>query len=123
MEHGWAYGHTGTALKGKRMGNVVSAGGSRNLTPVGDIMALPFMSSCCLSGKQPTYAICITCHPSVIHGTHRMENKDLPFCCQSYRRLLENLRDDRFTQAALVEAEYLNDLTTPIEAPKEANQG
>jgi hypothetical protein len=60
--------------------------------------------------------------PLVIHGTHRMENKDLPFCCHTYRLLLENLRDDRFTQAELEEAEYLNDLT-PAGALKEDSQG
>src|ERR1700754_1232375 len=26
LEHGWAYGHTGTALRGKMTGNVLSAG-------------------------------------------------------------------------------------------------
>lgn len=121
LEHGWAYGHAGTALKGKRMGNVISAGGSRESYTRGGHhgftiheFLLPF---------RQTANLCNMYYlpPLVIHGTHRMENKDLPFCCQSYRRLLENLRDDRFTQTALEEAEYLNDLAL-AGASKEGNQ-
>ena len=111
LEHGWAYGHTGTALKGKRTGNVVTAGGSReSYTPEGHHghtiheFLLPFRQTAYLCNM-------IYLPPFVIHGTHRLENKDLPFCCQTYRDVLENLRDGHFTQAALGEAEYLNDLS------------
>jgi glutathione-regulated potassium-efflux system ancillary protein KefG len=110
LEHGWAYGHTGTALQGKLMGNVVSAGGSRESYGTGghhgytihDFL-LPFRQTAKLCNM--TYL-----PPIVIHGTHRIEDKDVPFCCSVYRNMLEGLRDNRFTPAALAEAEYLNDL-------------
>lgn len=110
LEHGWAYGHTGTALKGKYLGNVISTGGSLDAYTTGGHhgytireFLLPF--------RQTAY-LCNMYYlpPFVISGTHRMENQDLPFCCIGYRQMLEGLRDERFTTAALTEAVYLNEL-------------
>lgn len=121
LEHGWAYGHKGTALKGKRTGNIVSAGGSRDSYTSGghhgytvhDFL-LPF---------RQTASLCNMLYlpPFVVHGTHRMEDQELPGCCQTYRCMLENLRDDRFTQAALGQAYYLNDVA-PAEDTRQASQ-
>lgn len=111
LEHGWAYGLTGTALKGKQMGNVISAGGSQqSYTPEGhhgytihDFL-LPFRQTASLCNMQYL-------PPFVIHGTHRIENKDVPFCCKTYRQVLEGLRDGQFTPEALAGTSYLNDLS------------
>ena len=110
LEHGWAYGHTGKALSGKRMGNVISTGGSQQSYTVGghhgctihDFL-LPFRQTARLCNMEYL-------PPFVIHGTHRLKRQDLPFCCMQYRETLEALRDDKYTPVMLQEAVYLNDL-------------
>jgi glutathione-regulated potassium-efflux system ancillary protein KefG len=110
LEHGWAYGHTGKALQGKLMGNVISTGGTQNAYVPGGHhgytiheFLLPFRQTArlCYMEYLP---------PFVIHGTHQMEKQDVPFCCRSYREMLEGLRDERFSPAALSKAVYLNEL-------------
>ncbi|GAA0529730.1 NAD(P)H-dependent oxidoreductase [Chitinophaga japonensis] len=110
LEHGWAYGHSGTALQGKLLGNVISTGGMQSAYVRGGHhgytireFLLPF---------EQTARLCNMTYlpPFVIHGTHRMEQPDMPYCCKQYRQMLEGLRDDRYTPGALAEAVYLNEL-------------
>jgi len=119
LEHGWAYGQGGTALTGKRILNVISCGGSRevysrtgrNRFTIRELLA-PFDQTAFL------------CHmnylpPFVVHGTHRLHIEDIDAYALRYKNVLADLVHERITPAELAEAEYLNDIesiTKPIQS-------
>lgn len=95
LEHGWAYGSRGTALRGKYWLHVVSAGGSQaayraeglNRHTVRGLLA-PLEQTARLCGM--TFL-----PPWVIHGTHRMTLPDIDRVADDYRDMLERLHDGR----------------------------
>jgi glutathione-regulated potassium-efflux system ancillary protein KefG len=101
LEHGWAYGARGTALKGKRLLSLITAGGGAsayqhegyNRFTIRELLApLEQTARLCKMEYLPPY---------VIHGTHRLNEPDIEREAARYRRLLEHLRDDRIDFAAL----------------------
>jgi glutathione-regulated potassium-efflux system ancillary protein KefG len=110
LEHGWAYGRTGTALRGKFMGNVISTGGPQS----GYSSEGPHHHTMTqfLAPFRQTANLCNMTYlpPFVIHGTHKLDAPAIARYSQQYRQLLEALRDERFTPAELAEKEYLNNL-------------
>lgn len=110
LEHGWAYGSAGTALRGKMLGNVISTGGPQSAYStaghhhhtMGQFL-IPF--------RQTAYLCNMTyLPPFVIHGTHMLDMPGIQRYSQQYRLLLEALRDEQYTPAELMDKEYLNDL-------------
>lgn len=109
LEHGWAYGHTGKALKGKYFGNVISAGSAetgyhtdgKHQYPVTQFL-LPFSQTAVLCNMD--YMA-----PYVIYGVHRMDIEDIRAAAQDYRKLLELLRDDKIDPSALLRLNYMNE--------------
>lgn len=95
LEHGWAYGSTGTALQGKSLLCAVSAGGGAgayrpegyNRFTVRQLLA-PVEQTAVLCGMR-------FLPPWVVYGTHRLREPDLPGVGRRYRLLLEGLLDDR----------------------------
>ena len=93
LEHGWAYGHTGTALRGKYLGNVISAGAQESsYHPNGwhkhsitDFL-LPFHQTATLCNMQYL-------QPYVVYGTHRLSYAGIREEAVAYRQMLEKLRD------------------------------
>jgi glutathione-regulated potassium-efflux system ancillary protein KefG len=95
LEHGWAYGRDGNALRGKKTMNVITTGGQE--------------ASYCRSGPyhynirellaplEQTARLCGMEYlpPFVIHGTHRMPETAVQAHAADYRRTLEALRDGR----------------------------
>ena len=95
LEHGWAYGRDGNALRGKKHLSVITTGAIE--------------SSYCRSGEyhfsirellapiEQTARLCGIdfLPPFVIHGTHRMSDQVIEAHAGDYRRALEALRDDR----------------------------
>jgi glutathione-regulated potassium-efflux system ancillary protein KefG len=102
LEHGWAYGSKGTALRGKRVLSLVSAGGQMdayrsqgyNHATMRELL-LPLEQTARLCGMEYL-------PPYVIFGAHRLTLADIDDAAVVYRRLLEALRDDRvdFTATA-----------------------
>ena len=93
LEHGWAYGATGTALRGKRLGNIITAGGQETTySPTGwhahtiDDFLLPFRQTALLCNMQYL-------PPFVIYGTHRLTSTSIGEHTVAYRQMLEQLRD------------------------------
>lgn len=109
LEHGWAYGHTGKALQGKYLSNIISAGSAesgyhaegKHQYPVRDFL-LPFSQTAALCNMQYL-------PPYVIYGVHRMDIEDIRGAAQNYRQLLEQLRDDKITPEALTRLTYMNE--------------
>jgi glutathione-regulated potassium-efflux system ancillary protein KefG len=95
LEHGWAYGQGGDALRGKLTFHVLSAGGrasayrpeGMNRFTLGELLR-PFEQTAFLCGMRwlPPYAI---------YGTHGLSDEDIEPHVAGYRRLLEAVRGGR----------------------------
>jgi glutathione-regulated potassium-efflux system ancillary protein KefG len=95
LEHGWAYGSSGTALRGKWLLSVITTGGresayqaeGHNRFTMRQLLA-PLDQTARLCGMEYL-------PPFVAHGTHRMTPGEMEAHGADYLRLLEALRDDR----------------------------
>jgi glutathione-regulated potassium-efflux system ancillary protein KefG len=100
LEHGWAYGSQGTALRGKVMFNVITTGGreeayqhqGHNRFTIRELLA-PMEQTARLCGMEYL-------PPFVAHGTHRMTPAEMESHGRDYRRLLETIRDGRLDMQA-----------------------
>ncbi|MBW1877769.1 MAG: NAD(P)H-dependent oxidoreductase [Deltaproteobacteria bacterium] len=95
LEHGWAYGHTGNALRGKRLLCVTTTGGredayqpdGHNRFTMRQLLApLEATANLCGMGFLP---------PFVVHGTHLLDEDAMEHHHSDYRRILLALRDGR----------------------------
>lgn len=93
LQYGWAYGQGGTALHGKTLASVISAGGpveaygpeGYNTYPVIEFLK-PFEQTARLCGM--TYL-----PPLVFHGSMRCSDEDLAQWTQTYRDWLNHASD------------------------------
>lgn len=100
LEHGFAYGEEGTALRGKRLLSVLSAGGPQeaygregyNHFTVGELLA-PFEQTARLCGMEYL-------PPLVVHNARALGDTEIARHAQAYRRRLEELRDGAAIGAA-----------------------
>lgn len=94
LEHGWAYGHDGTALAGKGWLQVVSAGGGENAYQAGgrNRMTVPEL----LAPLENTARLCRMqwLAPHVIHGTHAMTDVDIARAAEAYVARLASVADE-----------------------------
>lgn len=88
LEHGWAYGSTGTALRGKVVLSVVSAGGPESAyLPTGhNRNTIPEL----LRPLERTASLCGMDYlpPWVVFGTHRLSGDEIAAHGERYRDLL-----------------------------------
>lgn len=109
LEHGWAYGRTGTALRGKSLLNLITAGGTLaayqhegyNRFTLREFLA-PIEQTANLCGVRFV-------PPYVVGGAHRMNEPEIEAAAVSYRALLEALRDDRIDLEAATAYPTLNE--------------
>jgi glutathione-regulated potassium-efflux system ancillary protein KefG len=95
LEHGWAYGRGGDALRGKWFMSVLSAGGpeasyardAANRFAVRELLA-PIEQTARLCGMS-------VLPPFAVHGTHRLTPAAIDRHAADYRRTIEALRDGR----------------------------
>lgn len=94
LEHGWAYGREGTALRGKLLVNVVTVGGGASAYRRGgqhghslQEYLLPLVQSARLCGME-------TLPPFAVFGTHSMVDTEIEAHAADYARLVGALRDD-----------------------------
>lgn len=101
LEHGWAYGSQGNALRGKRMLSIISTGGRADAYHHDGYNRFTMREL--LSPIEQTAYLCGMDYlpPLVFHGTHRMNEADIEQAAQTYREVLELLRDDRIDLAQL----------------------
>ncbi len=110
LEHDWAYGSKGNALKGKMLFNAITAGGGEqaycengyNRYTLPEFFR-PFEQTACLCGMQYL-------PPFVIFGTHRMGIADCDKARQDYHKLLETLGKGEYDPASLHQLTYLNEI-------------
>jgi glutathione-regulated potassium-efflux system ancillary protein KefG len=108
LEHGWAYGTGGTALRGKTWLSAVTTGGREaayqhdgyNRFTIRELLA-PLEQTARLCGMQ-------FLPPFVVHGTHRLDQADIDRAAAEYRRTIEALRDGRLDLDAVASQTRLN---------------
>jgi glutathione-regulated potassium-efflux system ancillary protein KefG len=116
LEHGWAYGSKGVALRGKRLFNLLTAGGreaayqhdGHNRFTVRELL-VPIEQTARLCGMQylPPYSI---------FGTHVMTDADITDAADRYHVFLTALADDRLDLDAVADAPTLNDVVDAMPA-------
>ena len=92
LEHGWAYGATGTRLAGKTLLCALSAGGPQHAyRPEGYNR---FTVRQLLAPIEQTATLCRMRYvaPFVVHGTHRLEPAEVAREAARYGRLLDRLQ-------------------------------
>lgn len=109
LEHGWAYGSKGNALKGKLFFNVMTTGGrGEAYTEQG---YNNFTIRQLLAPIEQTFNLCkmIVLPPFVIHGTHSITAAQTNHYKAKYLKLLALLRDEQLDIEKLRTLDYLND--------------
>lgn len=109
LEHGWAYGKEGFALKDKLLLQAITTGGRKeNYSPTGrDYFTIPqLLEPFCQTAK-----VCRMHYmpPFVIHGTHSMEEKDYEESGKLYGKVLKYLAKTKINVAELNDFHYFND--------------
>lgn len=109
LEHGFAYGHEGKALHGKKLLSTITTGGSieaycrkgYNYYTIRELLA-PFEQTANLCGMHYL-------PPFVVHGTHRFTDRsDVEPHAIAYRTLLKALRDGRIQWEQLEATVHFN---------------
>jgi glutathione-regulated potassium-efflux system ancillary protein KefG len=110
LQHGFAYGKTGTALRGKQVLSAITTGGRREAYQEGGMneYTIPQL----LAPFRRTVRLCRMDYlpPFVVHGTHLLNDEAIQAAAQNYRSLLISLRDDIFSMDEIMDCFYLNDL-------------
>jgi glutathione-regulated potassium-efflux system ancillary protein KefG len=114
LEHGWAYGKRGHMLEGKKIFHVITSGGRQesyqkdgyNVYAIQDFLRpVERTARLCRMEYWPPY---------VIHGTHRMNERDINAQAAQYASLLSALGEDKITSEQTGDIHYLNELLTSI---------
>ena len=108
LEHGWAYGRDGNALKGKTLLNVISTGGSESAYSREGLNRFTMREL--LAPIEQTARLCGMSFlpPFVVHGTHAFKDAEVDRHANDYRRLLEGLRKGRVDFAQTDEMSRIN---------------
>ena len=108
LEHGWAYGREGTALRGKTFLSAITTGGREvayqregyNRFTIQELLA-PIEQTARLCGMH-------SLPPFVAHGTHGMTDEEIRGHAKDWRRIVEALRDERVDLEAVRSHTRLN---------------
>ncbi len=108
LQHNFAYGHKGTALKGKYVMTAISAGGSRDVYQKEGFNRFTIREF--LSPFDQTAYLCKMEYlpPFVVHGTHLLEDSQLDEYVKQYKEAI-TLLTNGFDTEKLSEFEYIND--------------
>jgi Putative NADPH-quinone reductase (modulator of drug activity B) len=110
LQHGWAYGHEGVALKGKYLMNVISAGGKeQSYSPEGHHgyplkqFMLPF---------EQTATLCNMHYlpPFVVHDSNSLNAQQLDSYAAAYVELLKGLQSGKIDLPQAQQQYYINAL-------------
>ncbi|WP_075590767.1 NAD(P)H-dependent oxidoreductase [Labilibacter marinus] len=112
LEHGWAFGSKGNALKDKWFLCAITAGGPRNAYRIEDFHSHTLHQL--LSPLKQTAKLCKMkpLPPFVVHGTHAIELTEVKKEKVNLLKLLYELTNDNFSFEEAEKYEYLNDYIT-----------
>jgi glutathione-regulated potassium-efflux system ancillary protein KefG len=108
LEHGWAYGREGTALRGKKMMNVITTGGPEEAYRAGGRNRFTIRQF--LAPLEQTARLCGMDYlpPFVAHGAHRITEEESEAHATDLRRILASLRDGTVDLTAAGELGRIN---------------
>ncbi len=115
LEYGFAYGHEGIALRGKKFLSAISTGGTaeaygregHNYFTVRELLA-PFEQTARLCGMEYL-------PPFVIQGTHQLDKQAIIRHTDHYRQVILALRDNNLNWDQLGQVSYLNHSLVPMQ--------
>jgi glutathione-regulated potassium-efflux system ancillary protein KefG len=114
LEHTWAYGNKGKALRGKKLLSVISTGGRESLfrkdgfnrhTMAEFLVPIKQAASVCGMEYLP---------PFVVHGTHTIKKDEIARHGEDYRKIIRALRDGTLDMDAARKLPRLNSDTDSI---------
>jgi glutathione-regulated potassium-efflux system ancillary protein KefG len=110
LEHGWAYGKNGTALRGKKIFNVLTTGGSSKAYQKGGYNKYTIQEY--LKPFEQTANLCDMVYwpPFWIPGAHQMEKPKIEQYSSQYRELLIGLRDEQISEEGILKLPFLNQI-------------
>lgn len=116
LEHGWAYGAGGNALKGKNLINVMTAGGGEQAYQVEGYNKYTIKQF--LAPLERTAALCKMNYlpPFVVHGTHRLDAAAIAGYSALYSSFLRYILNENNPLPAYDAMEYINDAVKGGEA-------
>ncbi len=110
LEHGWAYGSNGNALKDKVMLNVITTGGQRKLYQAGQRNQYSMKEFLRPYEQAATVCKMIYLPPFTVHGTYKLTDDELEIYAQQYDVLLQKLLEGTLNYKELQKLENLNDI-------------
>lgn len=110
LEHGWAYGKEGNALRGKKIFNAISTGGPQMAYDTDGFNKYTIQQF--LAPFERTAHLCKMHYlpPFVIHGTHKASAEEKRLYAEQYRKLLMQLAGNALAFERINTVQYLNDL-------------
>jgi glutathione-regulated potassium-efflux system ancillary protein KefG len=110
LQHGFAYGRTGIALKNKLVLSVITTGGRREAYQTDGFNQYTMRQF--LVPFERTVTLCNMSYlpPFVVHGSHLLTEDEINSAARDYQKILISLRDDIFDQNDMLNCGYLNDL-------------
>lgn len=110
LEHGFAYGREGTALKGKQVLQVITTGGRREAYQKGGFNQYSIQEFLAPFNRTVTLCYMDYLPPFVVHGSHLLKDDEIIKASREYRNILIALRDSIYSLEDITKHEYLNDL-------------
>lgn len=109
LEHDWAYGSKGNALKGKLFFNLITTGGRAEAYTAQGYNNFTIRQL--LAPIEQTVKLCkmIFLPPYIVHGTHSITREKIEQHKENYFELLALLKDGKLDFAKIKKLEYLND--------------
>lgn len=108
LEHGWAYGSEGTALKGKLFFTILTTGAPIEAYKPGGMQNFTIQELLVPITQTATRCNMSVLPPFVAHGAHHMPDDKLNNYCEAYRNLLVNIASDKLDIKKTQTLELLN---------------
>ena len=109
LEHGWAYGRNGNALKDKIFFNTITSGGSKEAYQEKGYNRYTLKQL--IAPVEGTATLCkmIFLPPFAIQGTHSITQEEVNEYQTKYYKILKMLRDDKLSIKRAQTLSYFND--------------
>lgn len=110
LEHGFAYGQEGVALRGKKVLTATTTGG--RLEAYREEGRNHFTMKQLLAPFEQTVHLCkmVYLPPFIVHGSLLIDERHIRNSAEDYRKIIISLRDDIFSEKEIMEKEYINQL-------------
>jgi glutathione-regulated potassium-efflux system ancillary protein KefG len=118
LEYGWAYGHDGNAVRGKRLMCAVSCGSDRNAYAPGGDNGYPFNQFLLPFRQTAVFCGMSWLPPFVAYGNHWNAAAALEAHGTSYAGVLRALTGEHLSPASFEAIEHINDIALPATRPE-----